>query len=218
MTATPPPGHGPQPGYGGQPGYGPQPGYGGQPGYGPQPGYGGRPGYGPQPSYGAQPGYGDRPGYGGAPAGYPPPPGRGATASTAYASWGQRVLATLVDAGIPAAVALLVILPLSAVGDLTLLLSVSGVVYLALFAFAIWNSGYRQGTTGQSIGKKIVGTRLVRVSDLQPVGFGLAIGRQLLHVVDGIPLYLGYLWPLWDDRNQTFSDKICDTVVVPAGR
>jgi len=55
----PPPGYGPQPGYG-QGGYG-QPGY-GQPGYGPQPGYG----Y-PPPGYGQYP----WPGYG-----TPPPPSR----------------------------------------------------------------------------------------------------------------------------------------------
>jgi uncharacterized RDD family membrane protein YckC len=25
---------------------------------------------------------------------------------------------------------------------------------------------------------------------------------------------LGYLWPLWDDKRQTFADKICSTVVL----
>ena len=128
------------------------------------------------------------------------------------------MLATLIDGAVPAAVALVVIVPLSLIGDLTLLLTVGGLAYVAMFAFAIWNSGYRQGTTGQSIGKKVIGTKLVRASDQQPVGFGLAIGRQLLHVIDAIPFYVGYLWPLWDDRRQTFADKVCDTVVVPAGR
>ena len=27
-------------------------------------------------------------------------------------------------------------------------------------------------------------------------------------------VYLGYLWPLWDDKRQTFADKILSTVVV----
>jgi hypothetical protein len=26
--------------------------------------------------------------------------------------------------------------------------------------------------------------------------------------------YLGYLWPLWDAKRQTFADKICSTVVL----
>ena len=60
------------------------------------------------------------------------------------------------------------------------------------------------------------GATLVR--DGQPVGFGLAIGRQFLHILDSLPFYIGYLWPLWDERRQTFADKVADTVVVQAGR
>ena len=37
--------------------------------------------------------------------------------------------------------------------------------------------------------------------------------RQLCHYIDGI-LYLGYLWPLWDYKRQTFSDKIMTTLVI----
>ena len=29
-----------------------------------------------------------------------------------------------------------------------------------------------------------------------------------------LPLILDYLWPLWDDRNQTLHDKAVSTVVV----
>jgi uncharacterized RDD family membrane protein YckC len=213
-------------GYGAQPGGGPQPGY-GQPAYG-QPAYG-QPGYGQQPAYG-QPAHGQQPGYGQQPYGQPAPygtgyPSPGYGAPQNYAHWGKRVLSALIDAFGPALVAGLlvgvVITPLALAGGeggagIAALLSV--VIYLALFAFVIWNSGYRQGTTGQSIGKKIVGTKLVRARDGQPVGFGLAIGRQFLHILDSLPLYLGYLWPLWDERRQTFADKVVDTVVVEAGR
>jgi uncharacterized RDD family membrane protein YckC len=214
-----PPGYGPWPGHAAPPGHGAQPGYGAaRPAFGAPPGgvpaYGAAPAGYPQPGH-AQPGY-PQPGY--APPGYPQPGLGGSSAGAGYADWGRRVLALLIDGAIPAAVVLLVVLPLTVIGDLALLLTVGGVAYLAVFAFAIWNSGYRQGTTGQSIGKKVIGIRLVRAQDRQPVGFGPAVGRQLLHVVDAIPFYLGYLWPLWDDRKQTFADKICDTVVVPADR
>ena len=37
--------------------------------------------------------------------------------------------------------------------------------------------------------------------------------RQLLHIVDSI-CYIGYLWPLWDRKRQTFADKILKTVVL----
>ena len=26
--------------------------------------------------------------------------------------------------------------------------------------------------------------------------------------------YVGYLWPLWDDKRQTFADKIMRTIVI----
>jgi uncharacterized RDD family membrane protein YckC len=48
----------------------------------------------------------------------------------------------------------------------------------------------------------------------QPVGVGLAIGRYFVHILDALPCYLGFLWPLWDSKRQTFADKILSTVVV----
>jgi len=32
--------------------------------------------------------------------------------------------------------------------------------------------------------------------------------------VDALPCMIGYLFPLWDARRQTFSDKIMNTVVL----
>jgi uncharacterized RDD family membrane protein YckC len=90
-------------------------------------------------------------------------------------------------------------------------------VYPAVFGFALWNSGYRQGTTGQSLGKEVLGTKLVSAGTGAPIGFGPAFVRQIAHVIDGLPFYLGYFRPLWDARRQTFADSICDTVVVHAG-
>ena len=224
-----------QPGYG-QPGYG-QPAYGrpayGQQGYGqqqyPQPGYGqpsyGQPAYG-QPAYGqngydqsgghAQNGYGS--GYGAAgygAAGYPSPTG---SPASAYAHWGRRVGSFLIDSLVPGAAFGVIAGILVAIGDENLIIIGLGIAYLVLIGFALWNNGYRQGTTGQSIGKQVLGTKLVRARDGQPVGFGMAVGRQFLHILDGMPLYIGYLWPLWDERRQTFADKVVDTVVVEAGR
>ena len=70
------------------------------------------------------------------------------------------------------------------------------------------------GTTGQSYGKKIAGTRLILEATGQPPGGGLGIGRFFVHILDALPCYLGFLWPLWDSKRQTFADKILKTVVV----
>jgi len=64
------------------------------------------------------------------------------------------------------------------------------------------------------MGKKWAGTRVLREQDGQVIGGGMGIARYILHILDAIPCYLGFLWPLWDAKKQTFADKILKTVVV----
>ncbi|MHA3019826.1 RDD family protein [Mycobacterium sp. BMJ-28] len=82
-------------------------------------------------------------------------------------------------------------------------------------AYLVWNYGYRQGTTGSSIGKGILKFKVISEKTGQPIGFGLSIVRQLAHIVDGIICYIGYLFPLWDAKRQTLADKIMTTVCLP---
>jgi len=89
------------------------------------------------------------------------------------------------------------------------------VAWLIVLAYAIWNYGYRQGTTGSSIGKSIMKFKVVSEKTGAPIGFGLSIVRQLAHIVDGIICYIGYLFPLWDAKRQTLADKIMTTVCLP---
>jgi uncharacterized RDD family membrane protein YckC len=82
---------------------------------------------------------------------------------------------------------------------------------LTLLGFAIWNSGYLQGTTGQSLGRRAAKTKLVNAETGRLTGFGPAVVRQICH---GLEFGIGYLWPLWDGKRQTFADKIVRTVVI----
>ena len=84
-----------------------------------------------------------------------------------------------------------------------------GLVYL------VWNYGYRQGTTGSSIGKSVLKFKVVSENTGQPLGFGLSLLRQISHVVDAVPFYVGYLFPLWTAKRQTLADKIMATVCLP---
>ena len=88
---------------------------------------------------------------------------------------------------------------------------------LLAFAFGIWNYGYRQGTTGSSIGKSIMNFKVVSERTGVPIGFGMSIVRQIAHLVDAIICYIGYLFPLWDPKRQTLADKIMSTVCLPTG-
>ncbi|AFM18808.1 hypothetical protein Mycch_4086 [Mycolicibacterium chubuense NBB4] len=84
-----------------------------------------------------------------------------------------------------------------------------------IVAYVVWNLGYRQGTTGSSIGKSIMKFQVVSEKTWQPIGFGLSVLRQIAHIIDGAICYIGYLFPLWDAKRQTIADKIMITVCVP---
>ncbi|MER5519134.1 RDD family protein [Streptomyces sp. NPDC002763] len=176
----------------------------GQPGYGypqQQPGYQQAPqGVPPQQGYGypQQPGYPQQGGYG-----YPQ---QGYGATPPYANWGQRFLGTLVDGLVFLVPYILVI-----VGkDTPALAAIGG---LALLGLAIWQL-IMEGRTGQTVGKKALGIRLVKEATGQPIGVGMAFVRRIAHILDSLACYLGWLWPAWDSKRQTFADKVCGTIVI----
>jgi tetratricopeptide (TPR) repeat protein/uncharacterized RDD family membrane protein YckC len=87
-------------------------------------------------------------------------------------------------------------------------------------AVGIWNRILRDGKTGQSLGRQLTGTRLIGFATGAPIGLGKVLLRQLCHLLDNLPcvcLPLGFLWPLWDQRRQTFADKIVGSIVVREG-
>lgn len=212
------------------------------PGYGyPQQGAPqGAPGYGypqqppQQPGYGVPPqaGYGVPPqqGYGQPGGGY----GHAGQVQQFYAGWGSRVAAYIVDGliiGVPVGILIAIGFAVGVEevnctstrystnctgGGLSGLgIAIVGIGYLIALAAGLWLM-YQQGKTGQTPGKKMVNIRVVREADGQPIGFGMTFVRNLCHFVDGIVCYLGFLWPLWDAKKQTFADKIIGTVVVKA--
>jgi uncharacterized RDD family membrane protein YckC len=90
-----------------------------------------------------------------------------------------------------------------------------GIAWILSIVYIIWNYGYRQGTTGSSIGKSIMKFKVVSEKTGQPIGFGMSIVRQLAHIIDGAICYIGYLFPLWDAKRQTIADKIMSTICLP---
>jgi uncharacterized RDD family membrane protein YckC len=145
----------------------------------------------------------------------PPPPGGGygapmpavggAWAGPPLASWGERVVAGLIDYVAPYVVAVILFQISSILGTLA---------WLGALGFIIY-SKVQEGNTGVSIGKGVAKLRLLSEETGQPIGAGMAVLRWLLHFLDGICL-IGYLFPLWDPKKQTFADKILKTVVVKA--
>ncbi len=179
----------------------------------------------PQQPYG-QP-YASQP-YAGQPyaGGYGPPP----VPVYPYAPWHRRVGAYLIDflpgivASIPFYIGYVIWLtsmarqqnlPPGAVPDFGAGLGwmgIGSVLLLAALGWQIYNRWIVGGRTGQSLGKRVLKIKLVSEATGQPIGALNAFLRDLLHTLDGIA-YIGYLWPLWDEKRQTFADKLMKTVV-----
>ncbi|MDP3983468.1 MAG: RDD family protein [Acidimicrobiia bacterium] len=130
------------------------------------------------------------------------------------ASWGDRVVATLIDAAVVLGLYVIVFVVSAIVGiasdALQAIILILG--YLALSAFGLY-LGFIEGETGQSPGKALTGLKVVRATDGQVIGGGMGIVRRLAHILDSFCL-IGYLFPLFDPMRQTFADKIMTTVVL----
>ena len=147
------------------------------------------------------------------------PPEHPTTAAQAekkpYAGWGYRVGAFLTDAGLALCVAILAAL-LFGGDDADTQRTIVG-----LTAFAVWilvTSVAMAVFGGQTVGKRIAGTRVV-IGD-RPVGLGFSLLRdQVLRVLYLVPLFflVDSIWAAADGQRQTLRDKIVGTHVVRAG-
>jgi len=138
---------------------------------------------------------------------YPSTPGGNTmTSASPYASWLQRVGAYLID------VAPIIVLEII----FSRILVVYVLVLIASLGWTIYNRWYQAGTTGQSLGKKLLNLRLVSEETGQPIGMLMAFVRDICHIIDSVICFIGYLFPLWDSKRQTIADKIVKTVVIPA--
>ena len=138
-----------------------------------------------------------------------------------YASWGRRVGAYLLDVLVIALPLIVIIVVAIAAGDPDDendgSWAVIGIAYLATFlAPFVYFTLMHGRESGQSLGKKWVGIRVVDGSTGGPIGYGRAFGRYAISFVFGIfviPALLDYLWPLWDQKNQALHDKVVGSVV-----
>jgi len=136
---------------------------------------------------------------------------------------GRRVVATIVDLLLLGIVAGLLAAPGTLINNLGdgdgnavgALLSFAGALAAGVVFF-----GYfiiLEGRSGQTIGKRLAGVRVIRESDGLPPGMGPAALRTLLRIVDSIGSYLvAFVVVLVSDKNQRLGDMAAKTLVVRA--
>jgi len=129
------------------------------------------------------------------------------SSTIAYAGFGRRLIAVILDAiilSIPAVCFAFASSSGKSGGSGSNVLFT--IIYEALL-IALWN--------GQTIGKLAMGIRVV-TADGTPVPVGRAFARAGMKLVSLAALGLGYLWMLWDPHKQTWHDKVAKTYVVKA--
>jgi uncharacterized RDD family membrane protein YckC len=132
------------------------------------------------------------------------------------ASWAQRMGAYLIDgaAYFVLFVILIVVSAISGPNDSGTVALIVWLLFLVGVGIWVYNRCILAGRTGQSWGKQALGLKLLRMDNGQPIGGGMACLRDFAHLLDFLPCYVGFLWPLWDNRRQTFADKVITTVVI----
>jgi uncharacterized RDD family membrane protein YckC len=141
----------------------------------------------------------------------PPPPlpphqaygasGTGPGADTSRASFGQRLVAALLD-GLLVGIVVSILTGAGEVG--------SGLGLLIGFVYYGYFEG---GPAGQTVGKRVMNIRVIRDGGGE-LGWGTALIRHLCRALSAIPCLLGYFWMLWDPDKRTWHDKLSTTTVV----
>lgn len=90
----------------------------------------------------------------------------------------------------------------------TILGVIVSIFFLILYFLILWM------LAGQTIGKAIMGLRIVR-TDGERINLRRAVIRLAGYWLSAI-LFLGYLWALVDSRRQTWHDKLAGTLVIYA--
>jgi uncharacterized RDD family membrane protein YckC len=155
------------------------------------------------------------------PGGMPPPasgPSGGQTPGMSpwgpLAPWGERAVAYLIDYVLVIGAFAVVFIASMIVGAVVDILGLLlGLVAWVISIGAFLYIGFLNGSVGQTPGKKVMGIKVVSDKNGQVIGGGMGIVRTIAHFVDSLACYIGWFFPLWDAKRQTFADKIMTTVV-----
>ncbi len=139
-----------------------------------------------------------------------------------YGGFVRRIIAFVIDNIFLQAAALFVtIVGLIVIGiEAEGLTALSGTLLNSYYATAVvmnlFYFTYFHGTTGQTLGKRMLGMKVVQ-STGEPMRAGVAFLRWVGYLLSGLIFYLGFLWIAFDGRKQGWHDKIAGTCVIRVG-
>ena len=150
---------------------------------------------------------------------YEAPAGRVDPAAGEYglAEWWQRVVAIIID-GILLVIVLSVfarVLDIDTGGWINVRWQIISLIGGLLYY------GFLNGSeNGQTLGKMAIGIRVRDADTGGPIGTNRGFAREfvvwLLGLPFGILALIDGLWPLWDERRQSWHDKAVNSIVVKA--
>ena len=93
--------------------------------------------------------------------------------------------------------------------------AIFAILMAAGLAFGIYYNIFLLGRTGQTLGNRAVGIKVVDKMNGQPIGPARAFIRLLVgSIASGLLCGLGYWWMLWDEEKQTWQDKVANSYVI----
>ncbi len=135
---------------------------------------------------------------------------RVAPGNVVYAGFFHRLVAGLIDGVLVAVGSGIISGIFGLMGDAGRTLA-SLVTMVLGYAYYVYFISHR----GQTLGKQAVGIRVQNIETGQNLDMVSAILREVVgKFISALVLCLGYFWMLWDDKKQTWHDKIAKSVVV----
>ena len=93
-----------------------------------------------------------------------------------------------------------------------------GGVFLLLYLLALvvqvgyWI--YFWGSSGSTLGMRLLHLKIVDANTGGPIGYGRATARFLMSIVNTWACYIGWIWVAFDPRKQGRHDKVANSVVL----
>lgn len=129
-----------------------------------------------------------------------------------------RFVAYMIDS-IVLSIVLWIIIAISIAGSLTMMdnqtlvlainLISGAIIFIVYFGYFI----YFYGTSGQTLGKKMLRIKVVSTNGT-PLTYKKGLLRIIGYIIASIPIYIGFIWMLFDKDKQNWEDKIANTYVV----